>query len=80
MKLVLPSLLLVLPLLFITSAQAAPQNKIHLVAKADSIAVKSAQLIELKFKIQTTHEVLKWHLELHEEALRSDFSRLVTNH
>lgn len=72
---------LALFLILTTTAQAAPINKIHLppVTKAESIAVKSAQLIELRFKIEDPQKgFLKWHYELEEDVLHNEFSRMIT--
>lgn len=71
-----------LPLLLLVSfAQAAPINKIHLrqLTRADLIALKSAQLIELRFKVEDpAKRVLKWHYESEIDNLHNELSRMIT--
>jgi hypothetical protein len=69
--------LLLLILLTISCAKAAqiPASP----SKADVIAIKSAQLIEYKFKIQDpARKVVHWHYEMRIKELQSELSNIIT--
>lgn len=58
-----------------------PHNKIHLrpLSKADVIAIKSAHLLELRFKFQASNEAIKPFLITEHERLVEELAQLITN-
>lgn len=71
-----------LPLLLLyTFAEAAVVNKVRLlhVTRASTIALKSAQLIELKFKVHDpAKRVLRWHYEAELDEAQDELAKIVT--